>query len=409
MIVQSVRRKAHGTWNWMLDPELEKLAGLNRQKLVEEFAEKYANLAERVRRVPIAEAERISDEMSCPLQVALVAYLINMDGLLSIKEAVSLLANELQRRSTIDENVPNLPGNVQEFALGEGRWILYIYGSFIRNLELKVREISNLEIVLDEFDLPVEKAISVLQVRDKLAETFIVPVVQKWLDEHLKSTPEDLLMVIGPAITKWKRETLRGKFVQLRRRNQALFRKLRESIAPASDSATVESIVKRIDNLVESLGNDLDKMSVTATAHFLLHITPRSTGRGDKSPYVDFGVGSTRGNRTEPDMDSPFDFLERDVRLAKRRTAEDRVAYLKERIERVVRVLSYQGNDQLESVEKSIVELGERLNLQDIPVKEITDSAEAQILATPLDERSSVVVNLIFDFVNTYAYGGESQ
>ncbi|MHA2187762.1 MAG: hypothetical protein ACW99V_05935, partial [Candidatus Thorarchaeota archaeon] len=69
----------------------------------------------------------------------------------------------------------------------------------------------------------------------------------------------------------------------------------------------------------------------------------------------------------------------------------------------------YQGNDQLESVEKSIIELGERLNLNDIPIEALTESAEAQIIATPLHERASVVVDLIFDFVNTYAYGGELQ
>ena len=47
----------------LLDPDLEKLAVQSRQKLVQEFADKHANLRERVRRVSVDAAREISDEI----------------------------------------------------------------------------------------------------------------------------------------------------------------------------------------------------------------------------------------------------------------------------------------------------------------------------------------------------------
>ncbi|MCK4280100.1 MAG: hypothetical protein KAW94_05955, partial [Candidatus Thorarchaeota archaeon] len=84
----------------LLDPDLEKLVVASRQRLTQEFADKYVNLRERVRRVPIEEARRIAAEFSCPLEVAMMAYLIHMDGIQSLKQSIALLSVELQRRAS---------------------------------------------------------------------------------------------------------------------------------------------------------------------------------------------------------------------------------------------------------------------------------------------------------------------
>ncbi|MHA2301684.1 MAG: hypothetical protein ACXACD_12085, partial [Candidatus Thorarchaeota archaeon] len=125
------------------DPDLEKLAVESRQKLVQEFAETHADLRERSRRIPTSEAQQLAENLSCPFQIATLAYIIDMDGILSARAAVNLLSAELERLAAVGEEVPNLPGNVMEFALAEGRWIEYVYGKFIREMEMKVRELAN--------------------------------------------------------------------------------------------------------------------------------------------------------------------------------------------------------------------------------------------------------------------------
>ncbi|MHA2004632.1 MAG: hypothetical protein ACW960_11060, partial [Candidatus Thorarchaeota archaeon] len=336
------------------DPDLEKLAVESRQRLVQEFAETHADLRERSRRIPTSEAQQLSENLSCPFQIATLAYIIDMDGILGAREAVNLLSAELERLASVGEEVPNLPGNVMEFALAEGRWIEYIYGKFIREMDMKVRELANSEMFLEEDSPAVEKAVALIWSRSKVAETFVAPLVEAWLNEHKKSTTEDMLAFFGPAITKWKKSTLKGKLAHLQRRSQAFFRKLSAILSSdTSESATVDQSTKRLNDLVEALGKPLDEMSIKAAAHLLVHIAPRKIGRGDKSAYVAVGAASTRGNKAEPDLSSPFDFLERDVLLAKRRPEEERREFLQDRIGRVLRFLKHQGSTVSEGVERA--------------------------------------------------------
>ncbi|OLS25289.1 MAG: hypothetical protein ThorAB25_22410 [Candidatus Thorarchaeota archaeon AB_25] len=393
----------------LLEPDIQKLAVESRQRLVQEFAEKYANLRERVRRVPDADARKISEDLSCPLEIAMIAYLINMDGIMGVKHAVGLLSAELQRRATVGEDVPNLPGNIMEFALIEGRWISHIYGSFVRQLELKVRELANLEEGIEGPSIEVERALSIIAARTKMSETIIAPVIEEWSKEHPKATGKDSLNSYGQAITKWNISTLNGKFIQVQRRNQALFRVLRESLLTASDSFTMDAAINRIDTLIEELGRPFDEMTLRAISHILVHLAPRqTTGRGDRSAYVSVGVSSTRGNKAEPDLISPFDFLERDVKLAKRRKGQERDEYLKEKIARVMRVLKYQENTHAESVEKCMIELVDRLEIKDFQMEKLVEDSKAAIASASEAERDSLSVTIVFDFVTTNIYGEEA-
>ena len=394
----------------LLEPDIEKLAIESRQRLVQEFADKYANLRERVKRVPEADARKVSEKLSCPLEIAMIAYLINMDGIMGVKQAVMLLSDELQRRATVGKDIPNLPGNIMEFALTEGRWISHIYGSFVSQLELQVRELANLEEGIEGTAIEVEKALSIFAARTKMSETLIAPVIEEWFKEHPKATSKDALITFGQGITKWNISTLNGKFMQVQRRNLAFFRVLRESLLTASDSFTMDATINRIDSLIEELGYPFEEMPLRAVSHFLLHLAPRlATRRGDRSPYVTIGVTSTRGNKAEPDLTSPFDFLERDVKLAKRRLGVEQEEYLKEKIARVMRVLKYQENTPADCVEKCLNELVDRFEIESSEVGKIIEDSNATLANTPEAERDTLSVAIVFDFITSNIYGVESS
>ncbi|MFW9909280.1 MAG: hypothetical protein ACFFEF_11955 [Candidatus Thorarchaeota archaeon] len=382
------------------DPDIEKLALQSRQKLVHEFSEKYTNLRERSRRVPVDAARAISNQMNCPLEVASIAYLIDMDGIATVRKAVRLLTAELHRREANGEGVPNLPGNVQEFAVDEGRWISYVYGSFSREFELKVREIANLESGFDEEDPPVEKAISLMNARIKMAEAFLLPIVQTWFNDHKKGTSEDLLTFLGPAVTGWQENTLKGKLGRIKKRNQALLRRLSNIISKASDSLTMDLYIGRISDLVSELEKEIVGLSPKAAAHLILHMAPRPTGaRGDRSRYVEIGAGTTRGSKAEPDMASPFDFLERDIRLARRREGDERDSYLTERISRVMRVLKYQGNDPITRIEQCAKEIMERFSLESVDLNmEIEKMKDEFTLVSP-NEYDLIATRVVKNFI----------
>ncbi len=393
----------------LLEPDIQKLAVESRQRLVKEFAEKYANLRERVKRVPQADAQKISETLSCPLEIAMIAYLINMDGMMTVKKAVGHLSDEFERRATVGEDVPNLPGNIMEYALLEGKWVSHIYGSFVRQIELKTRELANLEEGIDEIDMEAERALSIIAARTKISETFIAPVLDEWLKEHPKANSLGALTAFGQGITKWNKRTLTGKFIQVHRRNLALFRVLRESLLSASDSYTMDASIKRLEALIEELGSPFEEMTVRATSHLLLHIVPRrATGRGDRSRYVAVGVSSTRGNKAEPDLISPFDFLERDIKLTKRRKDTEREEYLKKKISRVLRVLRYQETSFTESLEKCLTEIVDRLDLENVTLEEEIASTREELVNAPESERLSLTAKLIYNFVNVFVFGEDS-
>ncbi|TFG99494.1 hypothetical protein E4H12_02565 [Candidatus Thorarchaeota archaeon] len=392
------------------DTDIQKLAVESRQKLIQEFAETYANLRERVKRVPDSDARKVSAEFSCPLEVAMIAYLINMDGIMSLRQAVDLFTAELARRASIGEDVPNLPGNVMEFALIEGRWITHIHGRFSRQLELKVRSLSNLEDVVDNTTIEVEKALSIIAERVKLAETLISPLAEEWRKEHVKSTSADVITVFGQAVTKWNRSTLNGKFKQVQKRNQAHFRILKQALTQSSDSFTIDASIGRLDTLIDELGQPLENLTQRAVAHLLLHMIPRSqSGRGDRSHYVDVGIGSTRGSKAEPDMSSPFDYLERDIKLGSRRKGDDRREFLTERIARVIRVLKYQGNDAPEYVQKCHKEIITRFELTDISLEEINVQTNEKLSESIPSERDSLAIGIIHDFIDDKVYVEDSN
>jgi len=387
------------------ESDIQKLTVDSRQKLTREFAEKHTDLRERARRFPADQARTASEVVSCPLQLATVACLIEMDGLGTIREAVDLLSFELQRRATVGEEIPNIPGSVLEFALEEGRWVEYIRGSFSRELFLRVRELANAERSIDESLLTPERAMGVASTRIKLAETFVQPAVEAWLKDHLKSTGEDVLLSFGPYISGWGRSTVRGKASQVKRRAQAHLRTLLVALGTASDSATIDSLIKRVETLVSSMDTGFRDMPPAALSHLLVQMAPRPTGRGDKSPMVDIGSASTRSFKAEPDLKSPFDFLERDVRLAKRRAKEDRVAYLQDRISRVLRVLKYQGIDLTDSVGMCVQEVSQRLAVTKAPIEDIAQKAKSEIEVAPLDTRDSMAVEQVRSFIEQYVYG----
>ena len=392
------------------ETDIQKLAVESRQKLIEEFAETYANLRERVKRVPDLDARKVSEEFSCPVEVAMIAYLINMDGIMSLRQAVGLFSAELSRRASVGEDVPNLPGNIMEFALIEGRWISHIHGRFTRQLELRARSLANLEDGSDSESIEVEKALSIIAERVKLAETLISPLTEEWTKEHVKSTSADVITAFGQALTKWNRSTLYGKFKQIQKRNQARFRILRQALTQTSDSFTIDASIGRVDTLIDELGQPLDKLTPRAVSHLLLHMVPRPQhGRGDRSPYLDIGVGSTRGNKAEPDMASPFDFLERDIKLGNRRKGDDRKDYLLGRIARVIRVLKYQGSDAPEFVQKCFTEIIARFGLVDISLDEITVTANDQLSQALPSEKDPIAINLIYDFIQNNVYVEDSN
>lgn len=391
----------------LIDPEMEKVAVKSRKRLVDEFRERYATLQRNVNRIPMDQARTTAEELSCPLQIAMVALYFHMEGIVQRKEAIRLLTKELNRRAEVGTEVPNLPGNVMDFALSEGRWIQHIYDTFSKNIERKVRKLVNLENTLEDESPTVEKVISVLKRRAEIAEAYIMPILETWVKEHPRSNAYDALMAFAPAITKWKPATIEGKLAFKRSQTQAFFRKLHHALQPISDSATIDVSVDKILELIERLDVDFRNMELVATSHLLLHMVPRPSSRGDRSSYISKGSSSTRRGKSEPDMEGPVDYLERDVRLTKRRPPDEQKEYLMAKIDRVLRVLRHFGKSSFEALEECLVELNSRLGI-DRDLEPVLETAEQKLDGVSADKQETIAIKTVFDFLKeNFLSGGD--
>ena len=173
---------------------------------------------------------------------------------------------------------------------------------------------------------------------------------------------------------------------------------------------TMDLYTGRVNTIIEELDTEIEDLTDRAVAHLILHMAPRPTGaRGDRSRFVEVGTASTRGNKAEPDMASPFDFLERDIRLARRREGVDRDNYIKERISRVLRVLKYQGNDPITSVEQCAAEVNERFKLDITNLDEEVFKLKEGFADVSPDEFDTIATSLVHQFVDSHIFTGRIQ
>ncbi len=386
------------------DSELNEMAVNSRKQLTHEFAENYTDLKVRSDRIDIDQARNLAAELSCPLQIAIIAEVLDMEGILGRKEAVQKISRELQRRASVGEDVPNLPGNIMEFALKEGQWVEYIEGRFVSDLERKTRDLANLEEALNHEKMTVESAITVLRSRRQLAEAYILPILETWMREHPKASTFDAMIAFCLPITDWGPSTLKGKINRKKRRMQAFFRLLIQRLSKAEDSATIDSYVQQVNDLVGAFDSDVETMGLRPLSHLILHVAPRPTGRGDKSPYVQFTGQSSRGDKTEPDMESPFDFLERDIYLAARRHEREQDLFLREKIARVIRVLRYKNHEIDKIVQNSLHEIAERFKIENVDFERLVDAFEENVSVVPLENRESSAAEFIHEFIKEHCY-----
>jgi len=375
--------------------------------LRKEFEETYGDLAEKARKVPDKEAEELSKELGVPLEIAKVALRLEFDGILDAKRVCEILMQEMERLREVDFEVPNISSYLFNFAVKEGKWIEYLYGSFRKETEEAVRNLTNWESIVSDSEAVSEGTIiSFLNERKKIIDKVIEPVVDEWLKTHKDASYLDAAISLVCALEKIDRK----EAIKLLDERKEIFHKfllkIYEKVKDMKGIKLFESIKNRVAAMVDDLSNPISNLKKETYLELILNSVPRPIPRKVQvSQYLFVGGPITRGGKVEPDLVKPTDFLERDILLAKRRHGEDQVNYLMSSVEKVLKALLEQGMDLEDAVMHVLSEMYKRFNVDEFPEEDLREKVR-ELVAQSDEDRIKVLSkflsnHLMYKFVKS--------
>jgi len=368
------------------------------RRLAKEFKETYGELEEKAHRISDQEAETLATLTGVPLEIARVACQIELDGVMNRERAAKLLHREYIRRRKIGLEIPPVPTYEFYFAVGEGRWIEFIWKSFPERLTETSRELHNLKQRLRAIeDIEPWLVLKVLDVYDKIVNEYIAPTIEGWVKDHPETTILDGLVfcIMGLLNIDDYKEALMKVDTghQKLKKNLELFRDKLKILEP--QTSVVENKLEHIDNLLKKL-EEKTNLSSTAAGYILVEILPPPKVVTTESDYVIVHTPIPRGGMVGPELATPSDFLERDLKLALRRPPDEMREKIDLTLSKVFKVLLADGQSPEEAAYVMISEIVKRFGIADINIEDIKREIEEAV------SKKTDIMEYLRNFVYTH-------
>lgn len=320
------------------------------RRIAAEFESTYGTLDEKVTRVPDEAASAIADECNVPVEVARVAYRVMLDGIITdAQPCCDILMQEFFRRAEQGDPVPEVDTYMREVALTEGKWIEYLYGQLGKILLPEIRDLANLEgTVSDEIEPATEHVIAVIAHRRKITDVYFTSLIDRWLKDHEAATIVDAIHTITGGLlgtpTANIEDALNGARASLLIKLRRYEKFLSSEEEDEEISRLQEKVLRDIRELILEVQGPMDRVSPSTAAEILIEVMPPPPESiGEDSKYVFVHPRFPTQTRMGPPLQTPLDFLERDVWLASMQPPAVRTKFLREKITSVSNRLLEQG------------------------------------------------------------------
>lgn len=366
--------------------------------VTKEFEETYGDLAEKATKIPDEKADELTKKLNVPLEIAKIAIRLELDGVIDAEDACRILMNEMKRLKKLDFEVPSISTYLFNFAVKEGKWIEYLYKTFRKEAEESVRNLINWEYIMsDEKAISEGSIINFLNERRKVIEEVIEPVMAEWLKSHRNSSYLDAALVLVSALEKVDKEKAKEMLEERKNQLQQFLTRIYDRIKDVKGIKLFEHIKDRIAAIIEDLSKPVSDLMKESYLELVLNSIPRPVPRKNQvSHYVFIGGPITRGGKVEPDLVKPTDFLERDIKLARRRHGEDQTSFLMNSVERVLKALVEQGTELEDAVVHVIKEIYARFNAGEPPIPEIEEKVK-ELVRQSREEKVKVLSKFLFN------------
>ncbi len=320
------------------------------RRIAEEFESTFGTLDEKVARVPDNAAIAIADECGVHLEVARVAYRVMLDGIIpDPKPSCEILMREFDRRAKQGSPVPEIDTYQREVAITEGKWIEYLYGELGKILLSDLRNLVNLErTIADEIEPANEQVIAVFAQRRKITECYFTPLLERWINEHNGASIAHAVRAVAGGLIGYLDsdidDTLNGARASLLIKLRRYEKFLSHDDEDEEESRLMVKILGEIHTLIKEVQGPINEVSLNTAGEILIEVSPPPPESLDEKPKFGFVSAPFPAKpQMGPPLESPLDYLERDVWLASMKAPEERTTFLREKIKTVVDNLIEQG------------------------------------------------------------------
>lgn len=166
------------------------------------LGENFADLLTRVDKLSLEKVVETAAKYDCSQEFAGIVYLLYND--LGIEPILILddLENEITRLEKAGKSVPQVETYLYNFSINEGKWIAYLRGSMMNNLQEDIKSLQSYLSRLGKLkgsDL-ITLATQIMMERQFIAANMIIPVLEKWCEEHEESNELEAALRIYASI-----------------------------------------------------------------------------------------------------------------------------------------------------------------------------------------------------------------
>nr|MDO8132886.1 hypothetical protein [Candidatus Njordarchaeum guaymaensis] len=340
------------------------------RELNTEFKVNFGALNQKVLNVPRAPARRIAEAHDVPFALGRVAYQIQEDGILSADVACELLGREYVRLKATDHAVPTIESIELDFAIKEGQWIEYLFKKFIRQVNDCIATVTTIEGLLTSRDIPIERVFMTIHERNELTRGLIAPVLREWKCSHRGSNASTAALAVTEVILKSPNKSEKAKLALTKKIDEVrtMLKRLQSTLKTVdftSWSSREMEPVKRMAGDVEESLKEMDSpfelMSEESLAELIVQVILKESARLaplEKGSYLIVSSPPPKYGELPPLLKDPYDFLERDIKLAKRR--DDAHEFLLKTVEKVHKALLDENKSPLDVAINMIMQMYDR-------------------------------------------------
>jgi hypothetical protein len=381
-----------------------------------EFKTVYGEFSKKILNVRRELGRSLAEDYNVPLALGIVAYQVELDGILASEVACSLLKREYLRLKATDYAVPSFESAELDFAIKEGQWIEFLYKKFVRQINERAPTIATIEGMLASDDIPIEKILMIIYERNRITKGIITPIIRQWVSTHRETRAFQGALAIGEAIMKnpGRSEEVRVALTDKVEKVHKVFDRLKATLKIADFSQwsprELEPITRNINDIEESLSkvdSSFETMSEPSLAELVFQIIP--TGSASPAPlekggYVVLTSPIPRHGEIAPLLEDPYDFLERDIRLAKQR--EDTEQFMRNSVQKVHRVLADKNGSPAEVGVNMIMQMHDRFGLTKKPDRDELLTKLSSLMkkeqTEDLEVKEVIDLDAIYSFLSNY-------
>ncbi|MHA1124496.1 MAG: hypothetical protein ACTSO7_02190 [Candidatus Heimdallarchaeota archaeon] len=237
------------------------------------LGESFADLLTKVDKIPLEKIVATSSELGCPRIYGGVITLLSHDLGIDSKLVFSDLEAELARLKNVGEEYPDIETYLYNFSIAEGKWIAYLRGSIQKILSEDIKKLkpimSNLSKAKGKDLIPI--ATQILMERQFIAANLIIPIIERWVEEHKEATELDIaIRILAAYFEKPISDEFKHKMVKTKQELFNQIQMLGDILASSEQTNWIIRALIEAEILHEDMSQELEKMSYKGLSDIII-------------------------------------------------------------------------------------------------------------------------------------------